>query len=142
MTLSQSDIRLALHDGLDRKVVKSIFSNILISSAVLLVLVLFIFKVNKESYVSTFIYGYMAVVSFSLLNAKYIKDDFCSKKTTGINRDFESLMSSATANPIIIQSKRDNGIADNSVKTGMRESINSVGELEELDNFLSNNDTF
>lgn len=77
----------------------------------------------------------MAVVAYSLVSAKYIKDDYCSKKTNGINRDFESLMSNATANPIIIQSKTGNG---ESRKQFFSKEAENVDELEELDNFLSN----
>jgi hypothetical protein len=140
MTLSQSDLKLALHGGLDRKIVKSIFSNILISSVVLLILILFIFKVNKDNYFSTFVYGYMAVVAYSLVSAKYIKDDFCSKKTNGINKDFESLMSNATANPVIIQSKSGMGEYANPYIVNKREE--RLDELAELDSFLSNSNEF
>lgn len=140
MTLSQSDLKLALHGGLDRKIVKSIFSNILISSAVLLILILFIFKVNKDNYFSTFVYGYMAVVAYSLVSAKYIKDDFCSKKTNGINKDFESLMSNATANPVIIQSK--NGMGEYSKPYIVSKNEERIDELAELDSFLSNSNEF
>lgn len=140
MTLSQSDLKLALHGGLDRKIVKSIFSNILISSAVLLILILFIFKVNKDNYFSTFVYGYMAVVAYSLVSAKYIKDDFCSKKTNGINKDFESLMSNATANPVIIQSK--SGMGEYSKPYIVNKNEERLDELAELDSFLSNSNEF
>lgn len=140
MTLSQSDLKLALHGGLDRKIVKSVFSNILISSAVLLILILFIFKVNKDNYFSTFVYGYMAVVAYSLVSAKYIKDDFCSKKTNGINKDFESLMSNATANPVIIQSK--NGMGEYAKSYIVSKNEERLDELAELDSFLSNSNEF
>lgn len=140
MTLSQSDLKLALHGGLDRKIVKSVFSNILISSAVLLILILFIFKVNKDNYFSTFVYGYMAVVAYSLVSAKYIKDDFCSKKTNGINKDFESLMSNATANPVIIQSK--SGMGEYAKPYIVNKNEERLDELAELDSFLSNSNEF
>jgi c-di-AMP phosphodiesterase-like protein len=141
MTLSQSDINLSISSAVDRKIIKSIFSNILISSAVLLIILIFIFNTNEKSWVSTFVYGYLTVITFNLINAKYIKDDYIKKNTSGINRDFENLMNNATSNPIIISSKERVGSNDNhSYKHSNSNEYGSVNDNmdDDVDSFLNN----
>lgn len=141
MTLSQSDINLSISSAVDRKIIKSIFSNILISSAVLLIILIFIFNTNEKSWVSTFVYGYLTVVTFNLINAKYIKEDYVKKNTSGINRDFENLMNNATSNPIIISSKERVGSNDrHSYKHSSNNEFGSMDDNvdDDVDSFLNN----
>jgi hypothetical protein len=132
MTLSQSDINLSISSAVDRKIIKGIFSNILISSAVLLIILIFIFNTNAKSWISTFVYGYLTVISFNLINAKYIKDEYVKKNTSGINRDFENLMNDATSNPIIISSKEKVGFNERK-NNNMNDSMD-----DDVDSFLNN----
>lgn len=142
MTLSQSDINLSISSAVDRKIIKSVFSNILISSAVLVLILIFIFNINGKSWVSTFLYGYLTVISFNLINAKYIKDGYENRNTSGINRDFENLMNNATSNPIIISSKER--IGSNEFKKNTNEDmyinrdIDLNSEMDDVDSFLNN----
>ncbi len=132
MTLSQSDINLSISSAVDRKIIKGVFSNILISSAVLLIILIFIFNTNSKSWISTFVYGYLTVISFNLINAKYIKDEYVKRNTSGINRDFENLMNNATSNPIIISNKER--VGSNEKNNKMYSGIDDM----DVDSFLNN----
>jgi len=133
MTLSHNDLKLAIVGGMDKKIVRSIFSNILISSAVLVLILLLIFRVNNTSAVSTFLYSYIAAVSYNLLSSKYFKEEFESKNVRRVDKDFENLMSDTMKNPIIIKNN------SNIVGQGERKKYTSEDVTDiDIEDFLNN----
>lgn len=137
MTLSKNDIALNFSEYTEKKIFKSIFSNILFSSAILLLVLLFVFRVNKSHMVSTFVYGYLITLGFNLISANYIKKEYCNKEKSGLNEDFRQLMFNATENPIILKPKIGSGIVSDHFDEN--NNYNDLNELEELDSFLDNN---
>ena len=128
MTLSKNDISLSLNEFSEKNIFKSIFSNVLVSSAILLIIILFIFRVNSCNIISTFVYGYIFTLGFSLIGAYYIKKEFSCKEKSGLNEDFKTLMENAKENPILLYAKRGSGELD--------EKKNEMDELEELNDFF------
>jgi hypothetical protein len=144
MTLSKNDISLSLNDFSEKKIFKTIFSNILFSSAVLLIIILFIFKVNNCHIISTFVYGYVFILGFNLIGTYYIKKEFSSKEKLGLNEDFKTLMENAKENPVLLYAKRGSNEGhstetSDSIDTkrqGVDYNKKEIDELEELNDFF------
>ncbi len=125
MTLSSSDIKLSFNSSLDKPIIRSLFSNAVVSSAALVLLLLFIFSINDPF--PSFIYGYATTLVFSLISANYIRKDYDTIKGS-MSSDFKSLMTSAGSGPIIIK-------GENERKSEQRDQ-NDQNEIAELDYIL------
>lgn len=99
MTLSVSDIKLSLFSSLEKKIVTSVFSNVLISSIIFTLLMLFIFTINSDNLTSSIFYGYLATLTFSLVSSSIIRKEYT--KDNSMNSDFSSMMNSVTPGPVI-----------------------------------------
>jgi hypothetical protein len=98
MTLSHKDLQISFNSITDTKLIRKIFSNFLISSAILVLLLILIFNVNYGNYVSTFLYGYGAVIFYNIITAKYIKEDYAKKNESFLDNDFGSMTRNAGIN--------------------------------------------
>jgi len=132
MTLSKNDIALNFSEYTEKKIFKSVFSNILLSSAILLLILLFVFRINKCHITSTFVYGYIITLGFNLISANYIKKEYCNKEKTGLNEDFRQLMHNATENPIILKPKAGAGVLSEHFNEN-----STYDDLDELDELFS-----
>jgi len=99
MTLSVSDIKLSLFSTLEKKIVTSVFSNVLVSSIIFTLIMLFIFTVNSENMTSSILYGYLATLTFSLISSSIIRKEYT--KANSMSSDFSSMMNSVTPGPVI-----------------------------------------
>ena len=105
MTLSVSDMKLSLFSSMEKKIVTSVFSNVLFSSLLLTLFLLFIFYINSDNLFSSVLYGYIATLGFSLASAYMIRKEYT--KSNSMNSDFSNMMSSVNTGPVITGSSDD-----------------------------------
>jgi c-di-AMP phosphodiesterase-like protein len=91
--LSSSDIKLSVNSSLDKKIIKSAFSNVLVSSLLLVIVIMIISKLCST--VPAILYTYIAVLAFSLVNANYIRKEYNSQKLGAMDQDFGSMTANA-----------------------------------------------
>lgn len=95
MTVAYKDLQIYFNSVGKKKIVKNIFSNILISSAILCLFLIFVFRINIDNLVASFLYGYMGIVGVNLLTAMYIKEDYNKKNELSINNDLGDITHNA-----------------------------------------------
>ncbi len=127
MTVAHKDLQIYFSSIGEKKIVKKFFSNILISSALLCLFLLFIFRINSENSVASFLYGYLGIVCFNLLTAMYIKEDYSKKNELSIDNDLGDITRNAGSSVII---KRGNA------EPTFVEDSNFADT--DIDNFLNN----
>lgn len=117
MTLSHKDLQLSFNSITDTKFIRNVFSNFLISSILLVLILIVIFNVNYGNSVSTFLYGYGAVIFYNILTAKYIKEDYEKKNEKFIDSDFGNITRNAGTSKNIEESVNTN-YNNNIIKRG------------------------
>lgn len=129
MTVAYKDLQIYFNSIGKKKIIKNIFSNILISSAILCLFLIFVFRINIDNLIASFLYGYLGIVGFNLLTAMYIKEDYTKKNELSINNDLGDITLNAGygASPIIKRGEAEPSFVedDNFVDT-------------DIDNFLNN----
>src|SRR5689334_8792094 len=92
MTLSHKDAINNCNKFIkENKIVSAIFSNILLVSILLTILLLFIFEMNKDNKISQIFYSLIITVSVLLINSKMIKNTY-TEKTGGQDKLFTGMM--------------------------------------------------
>ncbi len=99
MTLSVSDVKLSVFSQMQTKFISGIFSNVLLSSLVLTLVMLVIFSINSDNAISSLVYGYVAVLAYSLMSAHSVRSEY--SKTNSLDSDFSKMMSSVNTGPVI-----------------------------------------
>src|SRR5690242_6293694 len=93
MTLSHKDAINNCNKFIkENKIVSAIFSNILLVSILLTILLLFIFEMNKDNKISQIFYSLIITVSVLLINSKMIKNTYTAEKTGSQDKLFTGMM--------------------------------------------------
>lgn len=109
MTLSISDIKLSIFSSLEKKIVTSVFSNILVSSMIITIIMLIIFSINSENLLSSTLYGYIAMLSYSLMSAALLRKEY--SKNNSMDSDFSKMMNKVDIGPVITGKQEEDDFA-------------------------------
>jgi hypothetical protein len=102
MTLSFNNVSIDLSSAADRnKLLSAVFSSIPLASLVCVVLMLFVFTINKST-APRFIYGYFVSLGCMLLVAKSLKADHNTNKIGSMESNFSDWMGNTASSPKII----------------------------------------
>jgi xanthine/uracil permease len=105
MTLAMSDIKLSLFSSLEKKIITSVFGNVIVSSLLITLMMLFIFHLNSDNVFSSIFYGFIISLGYTLASASLIRKEY--SKNNSMDSDFSSMMNSVNTGPVITGSNDD-----------------------------------